>query len=129
MSDLKDYITAMMIRKLNESRYDTDFKKIEWLGNYDIKNASSSGNKLFLEIEDADDHEVTIEYSFKKTPRGITIEGQWSRETSSSNSRDDFGKTTKVSIKNLDGAIDLFSKSLKNKDVNKVISKLKTLRI
>jgi hypothetical protein len=129
MTNLKEYITETMIEKLNESKYDTDFRKIEWLGNYDIENASSSGNKLSLKIEDADDHEVAIEYTFKKTPRGIAIEGQWSRETSSSNSRDDFGKTVKVMVKNLEAAVDLFSKSLRNRDVQKVISKLKTIKV
>lgn len=129
MSNLKEYITEMMMEKLNESKYDTDFKKIEWLGNYDIKNVSASGNKISLKIEDADDHEVTIEYTFKKTPRGIVIEGQWSRETSSNNSRDDFGKTNKVTVKTIGDAVDLFSKSLRNRDVQKVVSKLKTLKV
>lgn len=129
MPGIKEYITEMMIEKLHESKYDTGFKKIDWLGNYDIENVSASGNKLSLKLEDDDFHEVTIEYTFKKTPRGIVIEGQWSRETSSSNSRDDFGKTNKVTVKTLDDAVDLFSKSLRNKDVKNVVSKLKTLKV
>lgn len=129
MQNLKEHIKEMIVEKLNESKYDTGFKKIEWLGNYDIENVSASKNKLSLELEDEDFHEVTIEYTFKKTPRGIVIEGQWSRETSSNNSRDDFGKTDKVTVKTLDDAVNLFSKSLRNKDAQKVASKIKTLKV
>lgn len=129
MQNLKEHVKEMIIAKLNESKYDTDFRKIEFLRNYDIENVSSSGNKLFLELEDSDFHQVSIEYIFKNTPRGIVIEGKWSRETSSNNSKDDFGKTQKVIVKTLDDAINLFSKSLNNRDSKKVVSKMKSIKI
>jgi len=126
MSVLKQYILEEIYSKLEESKYDTAFKKIEYLHNYDIKNVKVSGNKLSFELEDDDSHMVSLNYTFKKTPIGIVIEGEWSRETSSSNiGRDDLGKTTKVTVKNLDDSITMFSKALNRNDINK----LKSLKV
>jgi hypothetical protein len=126
MDNLKQYILEIFHSKLDESKYDTTFKKIEYLHNYDIENVKVSGNRISLELEDSDFNEVSLNYTLKKTPMGIVIEGEWSRETSSNNMRrDDFGKTTKATVKSIDDVVKMFSKALNRNDVNK----LKSLKV
>jgi hypothetical protein len=116
---LKQYAIEQMQLKLSESGNDNSFKNISLLGYYTktVEKVKVSGNTLSLSIEDENGYGVDITYTMKKTPKGITVSGEWERHTSSMSTRNSIGNTKPKSFKDMNEVLTAFAKALNKTDL------------
>jgi hypothetical protein len=82
-----------------------------------VEKVKVSGNTLSFSIEDENGYGVDITYTMKKTPKGITVSGEWERHTSSMSTRNSIGNTKPKSFKDMNEVLTAFAKALNKTDL------------